>query len=176
MSAAMGHDRSAVSLARRLVRHASRLGQHEPHPIREMMLAEFHRIGLASNTFEPANLKKPKWNIDYVLDQMCVELIEAFVIRIPARAEASIGKYLEMDSLTVVIELGLGANDINGNTHRLRANADDQWWRSNIERVGSSPISRAFPPPDGVFCCLSLPSARVNDASRGRIDPSGRSA
>ena len=135
VGSAMGEDRSAVCLARRLVRHATRLGDHLPHPIREMMFAEFPAVGLATYNLVPTTPKQPKWNVDYVLDQVSVDLVEAFIIRNPARAEASIGKYLEMDPSTAVIEPGLGANDIAGNTHLLRAAADEQWWRKLPTRL-----------------------------------------
>jgi Uri superfamily endonuclease len=64
-------------------------------------------------------------------------------IRSPERLEDRLAKWLEQDSNTQVIERGLGANDVPGNTHLLRVQADETWWASlaatlaNITEDGS---------------------------------------
>ena len=44
--------------------------------------------------------------------------------------KTALAKWLEQDSHTQVIERGLGANDVPGNTHLLRVCADESWWRT----------------------------------------------
>lgn len=129
------NDKGATCLAKRLVRHACRLGDNPPHSIRLTMLAEFPRRGLCDGDLEPTNPKKPKWNVDYLLDNPSVELVAVYIIRSPQRIEAEVGKWLEDDPMTVVFEPGLGANDIPGNTHLMRVEADEAWWQQLPSRL-----------------------------------------
>ena len=119
----------ATCLARRLVRHATRTGNQPPHAIRDTMVTTFTHVGLACGDLRPRNGKRLRWNIDHLLDQSSVELVGAFLIRSPLRLEAQVGKALENDPATIVFERGLGANDIKGNTHLLRVDADEEWWQ-----------------------------------------------
>lgn len=119
--------RGSVSLGRRLVRHASRTGVKPPHPIRSEMLERFPSLRLGANLL-PANGKNLFWNVDHLLDRDEATLTAAIVIRSDARMEREIGQLLERDTATVVFERGLGANDVPGNTHILRVDADEAWW------------------------------------------------
>lgn len=121
--------RGSTCLARRLLRHATRLGDHPPHDIRDEMLADFLRVGLHAPGLACPAFKKPKWNIDHLLNELSVELVGAYLIRSPLRIEAELGKFIENDPMSVVFEPGLGANDIPGNTHLLRTYGDDSWWQ-----------------------------------------------
>jgi Uri superfamily endonuclease len=121
-------EKGATCLAKRLVRHASRLGNNPVHSIRRAMLTEFPRYGLADCDLEPKNPKKPKWNVDHLLDEACVELVAAYLIRSPERIEFDVADWLVADPATVVFEPGLGANDHAGGTHLMRVEADEDWW------------------------------------------------
>jgi Uri superfamily endonuclease len=59
-------DRGATSLARRLVRHATRSGQRGSHPIRDQMLDRFAAIGLGRGGLRPRRGKKLFWHVDYI--------------------------------------------------------------------------------------------------------------
>jgi hypothetical protein len=63
----------AMCLARRLVRHATRLDGRMSHPIRELMLAEFPRLGLCDGEVVPPATKRVKWHVHRVLDHDAVK-------------------------------------------------------------------------------------------------------
>ena len=136
-------EAGATCLARRLVRHATRLDGRPPHPIRALMLAEFPRAGLCPAGLQPPAGKRPKWNVDHLLDLPCAELVGAYLVRSPARIEPALGKLLEDDPATVVFERGLGANDVPGNTHLLRVDAGERWWHQLPQKLTSLlPVDR----------------------------------
>jgi Uri superfamily endonuclease len=128
-------ERGGVSLARRLVRHATRTGTQAPHPIRDEMLVLFPSLGLGEGRLLPRNGKHLFWNIDHLLDREEAELIGACLLRSPRRLERELGQLLEHDPNTEVIEKGLGANDVPGNTHILRVHADESWWRALPQKL-----------------------------------------
>ena len=68
-------EKGATSLARRLVRHATRSGDKPPHAIREAMIHRFVDCGLGPRDLLPSHGKKLFWNIDFLLDLQLVEII-----------------------------------------------------------------------------------------------------
>ena len=136
-------EKGATSLARRIVRHATRSGDRQPHRIREKMLEQFAECGLGDGNLLPKQGKTLFWNIDFLLDLEAAEIEGFSAIRSAERLEDRLAKKLEQDSHTRVIERGLGANDVPGNTHLLHVCADESWWRSlptvlaNMIRDGS---------------------------------------
>jgi len=125
----------AASLANRLVRHATRSGRKEPHGIRYEMLRRFNAIGLGNANLKPTGQKNLHWNIDHLLDLPVAELTGACILRTREHLEARLGQFLERDPHTIVVENGLGANDVPGNTHLLRLVARNAWWTSLPERI-----------------------------------------
>ena len=123
-------EKGATSLARRLIRHATRSGDKPPHAIREKMMDQFAECGLGSGNLLPRQGKTLHWNVDFLLDLPSVELINILAIRSPERLENRIAKWIERDPHTEIIEPGLGANDAPGATHLLRIQANDMWWAS----------------------------------------------
>ena len=123
-------EKGATSLARRLIRHATRSSNKPPHAIREKMINQFAKCGLGNGYLLPRHGKTLHWNVDFLLDLQSAELINIFAIRSAERLENRIAKRLERDPHTEVIEPGLGANDVPGNTHLLRLRADDMGWLS----------------------------------------------
>jgi hypothetical protein len=103
--------KGGVSLARRLVRHASRTGDRPPHAIRERLMACFAEVGLGTGDLRPRKGKHLHWNVDHLLDRR------------------------EADPHTHVFEKGLGANDLPGNTNILHVDAGEQWWDELGARV-----------------------------------------
>ena len=130
-------EKGATTLARRLVRHATRSGDQRPHPIRETMLRQFAECGLGDANLLPRRGKTLHWNVDFLLDLPSAELVGISAIRSRKRLEDRLAKRLEEDSHTWVIERGLGANDVPGNTHLLRVNATEAWWASLPDLLAS---------------------------------------
>ncbi len=94
------------------------------------MLEQFAECGLGDGNLLPKQGKTLFWNIDFLLDLDLAEIVGFLAIRSPERLEDRLAKRLEQDSITQVIERGLGANDIPGNTHLLRVRTDESWWGS----------------------------------------------
>lgn len=134
VGSAMSQNGSA-SLANRLVRHATRSRGKRPHRIRVEMLRRFKAIGRGNGDLNPARKKNLHWNIDYLLDLPVAELTGACILRTPEYLEERLGQFLKRDPHTIVVEKGLGANDVPGNTHLLRLSAGDAWWATLPERL-----------------------------------------
>ena len=128
-------EKGSTSLARRLIRHATRRTPQPPHPIREKMIDRFTKSGLGPRDLLPKRGKTLHWNVDFLLDLPSVELIAILAIRSAARLEKRLAKQLEQDPHTEIIEPGLGANDTPGNTHLLRIRSDSMGWASLTEKV-----------------------------------------
>ena len=141
VGSAMGR-KGATTLARRLVRHATRSGSAEPHAIRNVMLKQFPANGLGTGDLTPKTGKHPHWHVDYLLDHPAAVLTGAIIARSEARLEAAIAQLLADDPQTQILAAGLGAGDAPGCTHLLRVIADEAWWDAlpgRIERLLSSP-------------------------------------
>lgn len=123
-------EKGSTTLARRLIRHATRSGDQHPHPIRETMLRQFAECGLGNGNLLPQRGKTLHWNVDFFLDLPSAELVGLVAIRSPKRLEDRFAKQLEEDPHTHIIERGLGANDVPGNTHLLHVSATETWWAS----------------------------------------------
>ena len=130
-------EKGATSLARRLVRHATRSGDKRPHRIRGVMIERFAECGLGNGNLLPKQGKTLFWNVDFLLDLGSAEIVDFLAIRSPERLEDRLAKKLELDSHTQVIERGLGANDVPGNTHLLRVCADETWWGALPARLAN---------------------------------------
>ncbi len=122
IGSAMG-QRGSSSLARRLLRHATRSGKRPFHPIRTKMQAEFVQAGLADAPLSLPQQKKRHWHIDYLLDELNVHLQHAFAFRSLQRLETLFARALLADSATYILENGLGASDDPGGTHLLGVTA-----------------------------------------------------
>lgn len=116
-------ERGSTCLERRLLRHASRTAS-KPHNIRPAIARYFAQADQPSEVAA----KNLRWQIDSLLDLHDVELVAVYAIRSKLRLEASVGRLLEADPATSVIERGLGASDLPGNTHFLRVDAGETWW------------------------------------------------
>ena len=128
-------EKGATSLARRLIRHATRSNHKPPHAIREIMINRFTECGLGPRNLLPTHSKTLHWNVDFLLDLPSAELVNIFAIRSAERLENRIAKRLEQDPHTEIIEPGLGANDTPGNTHLLHIREDGMWWASLADKI-----------------------------------------
>ena len=93
------------------------------------------RSGVAAESLLPRCRKKLQWNVDYLLGLYATKIVNECVPRSNQRLEAGIGQFFENASHAHIIEKGLGANDVPGNTHILRIDADETWWCELIERL-----------------------------------------
>ena len=125
----------ATSLAKRLVRHATRPDPLPPHPIRAAMLTHFHLLGLGKEPLVGPTPKKLFWHIDYVLQPLTVDLVQVFAIRTTRRLEPLLAQLLAADPCTFIIEKGLGASDHRGHTHLLGVQSDEQWWTALVTKL-----------------------------------------
>ena len=128
-------EKGATSLARRLIRHATRSKHKPPHSIRKKMINRFTECDLGPRDLFPKHDKTLHWNVDFLLDLPSTELINIFAIRSPERLENRLAKRLEQDPHTEIIEPGLGANDAPGHTHLLHIPENSMWWASLTEKV-----------------------------------------
>jgi len=121
-------SKGAMSLSRRLVRHATRTDPQAPQAIRPHLIETCQAVGLGQGDLRPRQGKRLFWNVDHLLDQPAVSLTHIIAIRSQRRLEAQLGQLLEKEPVTRIIEKGLGANDVTGNTHLLRVVGDEAWW------------------------------------------------
>ena len=125
-------EKGATSLARRLIRHATRSGNKPPHTIREEMITWFAECGLGPHDPLPKRGKTLHWNVDFLLDLQSAEIVNILAVRSPERLENRVAKCLERDPRTEIIEPGLGANDAPSSTHLLRLRTNDISWASVV--------------------------------------------
>ncbi len=118
----------SMTLARRLLRHATRRPPKDPHHLRPTLIDALGSSGLAASDLRPPVGKKLFWNIDYLLDEDTVQLQQVCVLRSPVRMEDQLASLLAADASCQPVAPGLGAHDRPGNTHLLHVYADDAWW------------------------------------------------
>ncbi len=99
----------SMTLARRLLRHATRRPPKQPQL--------------------PAK-KKLFWNIDYLLDEEAAHLQHVTILRSADRLEDNVAAMLLADPSCQPVAPGLGAHDRPGSTHLLQVHADDDWWKT----------------------------------------------
>lgn len=128
-------EKGSTSLARRLLRHATRSGRQRAHTIRAQMMTRFRAVGLGGENLAPPQKKKKRWNVDFLLDLKTTEIADVLVIRSPARWEARLARLLEENPETRVVEKGLGAGDDAGGTHLLRVGGGAEWWREMERKI-----------------------------------------
>ncbi|GIX06047.1 MAG: hypothetical protein KatS3mg115_0450 [Candidatus Poribacteria bacterium] len=87
--------RGGVSLARRLLRHASRSAEKPPHPIRDLLLAAFQQQGIGGTELLPRRKKTLHWNVDHLLDRPTAELVGVYAVRSSLRMERELGQMIE---------------------------------------------------------------------------------
>ena len=128
-------EKGGASLARRVVRHATRSERKRPHAIRAEMVECFGKVGLGAGNLLSGRAKKKRWNVDFLLDLEEAGVVGVIVARSPARLEGRLAHMLEEDPQTGVVEKGLGAGDAVGETHLLRVEGGEAWWARLAERV-----------------------------------------
>ena len=154
VGSALGQKGSS-SLARRLLRHASRSDVANPQPIRQQMLALFPQIGLGPVPLRPPGGKKLRWHVDFLLDEAAVELRMIYFVRVEKRnaelhrggaelrgekedsrsMETAVARHLLTWPQITPLVPGLGSTDDPGGTHLLRVTAVPNWWQTFPEQL-----------------------------------------
>jgi len=119
-----------MTLARRLLRHATRRPPKQPHNLRPMLAEALHTAGLAPSGIQLPAKKKLFWNIDYLLDEEAAHLQHVTILRSADRLEDNVAAMLLADPSCQPVAPGLGAHDRPGSTHLLQVHADDDWWKT----------------------------------------------
>jgi Uri superfamily endonuclease len=127
--------KGSMTLARRLLRHATRCPPKRPHALRPLLMEKMISAGLALPGLQPPSDKKLFWNIDYLLDEETVELKQVFILRSHDRLEDVVALLLFGDPACRPIAPGLGAHDSPAITHLLHVQADDYWWHTLPARL-----------------------------------------
>ena len=110
VGSAMG-TRGASTLARRLLRHATRR-DGLPHPVRPALCAAWSQL--------PPGQKRLRWHVDYLLDHAAAELTGVVAVRTVAPREAKLADMLAQQEWIEPVAPGLGASDHRGSSHLLR--------------------------------------------------------
>lgn len=124
--------RGPSSLSSRLIRHATR-SAGPPHAIRDELVREFDRLGTWNGRIPSG--KKLFWNVDHLLERDEAHFAGVVALRSSDRLEGCVARFVEDEPCTSHVVKGLGANDAPGNTHLLRVDADEAWWRRLPERL-----------------------------------------
>lgn len=124
-------DRGAMTLPRRLMRHASRSASRPPHPIRAELAQAFANVGLARLAQPPQRAKRLYWHVDYLLDDVAANLADVAVIGDGWRRESEWAQWLAAQPSLHLIAPGLGARDLPGETHLWRL-PEAGWWQTVV--------------------------------------------
>jgi Uri superfamily endonuclease len=126
VGSAMG-QKGPSSLARRLVRHATRR-EGAPHAIRAAMLADFPRLGLGSGDLRLHRAKRLFWHVDYLLEPPQASLTHALAVRSRTPLELALAALLTAQSYTSTPVQGFGASDTRDGTHLFAVAPVEGWW------------------------------------------------
>lgn len=130
VGSAMG-SQGSTTLARRVLRHATRSGERPPHAVR----LHWQRTLVEAGLLPPNALPSPKrlrWHIDYLLDEPLVELSGALLLGAAVSLESALARLVNAEPEAFIPAVGLGASDAPGATHFFGIDGDartaDDWW------------------------------------------------
>ena len=135
VGSAMGR-RGSGTLARRLLRHATRTPPLPPHPIRDELLVRLQKADMGGPALAPPAGKRLRWHVDYLLDRPEATLTHVLAIRSRHPLEATLAQRLNEDPCTAIIAPGLGASDSPAPAHLLRLDAPPSWWEALVDEFG----------------------------------------
>ena len=128
-------QQGSMTLARRLLRHATRRDEGNPQQIQGAMLKLSEDIGLGTVQLKPPDRKKLFWNVDYLLEEDVVDLSHVVIIRTRIKFEDELAQFLEGEPKSSVLAAGLGAHDSHGRTHILIFRETADWWQQLPTRL-----------------------------------------
>lgn len=129
VGSAMG-VRGASSLARRVMRHASRSFSH-PHRLRPALAAAFAEKGMAAGDIIPQK-KTLRWHVDYLLENPAAEIDRVLILRSTRRLESAVATRLAVMDDVSPVAAGLGASDARGETHLFFVPVEVGWWQRMV--------------------------------------------
>jgi Uri superfamily endonuclease len=139
VGSAMG-GQGSTTLARRILRHATRSGARPPHAVRLHWQRALVKAGLLPPGAHPSP-KRLRWHIDYLLDEPLVELSGVLLLGAAASLESALAKLVSADPAAFIPVAGLGASDAPGATHFFgiegNARTVDDWWADLAKRASS---------------------------------------
>ncbi len=124
-------QRGAMTLPRRLMRHASRSASRPPHPIRAELAQAFAAVGLERLAQPPQRPKRLYWHVDYLLDLLSAHLVDVTAIGDGVRRESEWARWLSAQPALHLIAPSLGARDLPGETHLWRL-PEVGWWQRTL--------------------------------------------
>ena len=127
--------KGSMTLARRLLRHATRCNAKRPQVIRRSMLESFKEVGLGTAELDAPRHKKLFWNIDYLLEEEVVELSHVLILRTRVEMEDRLAHFLTGEPNSSILAPGLGAHDKRGSTHILVTQELANWWQFLPQRL-----------------------------------------
>ena len=127
--------RGSGTLARRLLRHATRADALKPQALRPALLEALRSAAFGVPDLQPPVGKRPFWHIDFLLEEPGVSLTQVFIVRSSAALEDLIAAMLSQDPATQLIAPGLGAQDRPGSSHLIAVQAAEAWWRGLQSRL-----------------------------------------
>lgn len=127
--------KGSMTLARRLLRHATRHDAQRAQMIRGSMLDSFRDVGLGTADLQPPCHKKLFWNIDYLLEEEVVELSDVIILRTRVEMEDRLAHFLMREPNNSILAHGLGAHDKRGHTHILVTREPTHWWQLLPQRL-----------------------------------------
>ncbi len=137
VGSAMGRQGS-TTLARRILRHATRSGTRPPHAVRLHWQQALVEAGLLGPDARPSP-KRLRWHIDYLLDEPLVQLSGVLLLGATASLESALAKLVSADATTFIPAAGLGASDAPGATHFFGIDGNawmvDTWWADLAKRA-----------------------------------------
>ncbi len=128
-------QRGSASLARRALRHTVRAEGGKAQAIQTALVAALRQAGLAPEGMAPPGRKTLAWHVDFLLERPEAGLTRMVLVRSRTLSEAALGRGLMADPATAVVVPGLGASDVPGNTHLLRLQAGEGWWRELVRSL-----------------------------------------
>ncbi len=127
--------KGSTTLARRLLRHATRSGERPPHAIRSTLLQRFDDEGLGPARLRPPSAKRLHWHVDYLLDEPAATIDAVLAIRSSRRCEDRLAGLLVRWPHAVEMAAGLGATDAPGRTHLLRLEGGERAWHDLLQTL-----------------------------------------
>ena len=128
-------QQGSMTLARRLLRHATRRDEGKPQQIQGAMLKVFEDVGLGTVQLKPPDRKKLFWNVDYLLEEDVVDLSHVVILRTRSKFEDELAQFLEAEPKSSALAKGLGAHDSHGRTHILIFRETADWWQQLPTRL-----------------------------------------
>ncbi|MCS7062194.1 MAG: DUF123 domain-containing protein [Anaerolineae bacterium] len=124
----------AATLSTRLLRHLTRSEGRPPHILREEVWRACAQAGLSPLVFP--RRKTLFWNIDYLLDEMEVEVVGVWVARSAwQNAESCLARAILLEAGVEPLAPRLGAHDSRDYAHVLRIPAQAGWWQMVCRRL-----------------------------------------